>query len=198
MQVDHEATAQEWVKHGETVELTNPHPFRNVSLCESARLGGFYFRGMYYRGRDTYLKAGKLRRLRYGKYRTGATDLRSAGNHPSQAPGTLIFTDSQRPDQMRAIRQVILGEVQSFLAAVFGPNEKSLMLLRQLIYALHDLDRGKFVPLLKPKKVSHRSTAVLTLPYSSSIFAVVSARLSAASASLFCGAATGVLLLRND
>jgi hypothetical protein len=48
---------------------------------------------------------------------------------------------------MRAILQVTLGEVQLFLAAVFGPNEKSLMLLRQLIYALHDLDCENVVPL---------------------------------------------------
>ncbi len=71
--------------------------------------------------------------------------------------GALIVSDSQRPDQMRAVLQVTLGEIQSFLADVFGPHEKSLTLLRELIYALQDLDRGNVVPLLKPRKVSHRS-----------------------------------------
>jgi hypothetical protein len=53
--------------------------------------------------------------------------------------------------------QIPLSAIESFLTTVFGVNDsKSFMPLRQLSYALHDLNRGKVVPLLTPQKRSNR------------------------------------------
>ena len=57
-------------------------------------------------------------------------------------------------EQGRASVQITLGVIQTFLMSVFGVGDaKPLIPLRQLCYALHDLDRGKVVPLLAPLKL---------------------------------------------
>jgi len=61
------------------------------------------------------------------------------------------------PDLRRSSIRITLDVIQMFLVAAFGSNNvKPLITLRQLIYALHDLDRGKVVPLLTPQKTGHR------------------------------------------
>jgi hypothetical protein len=61
------------------------------------------------------------------------------------------------PEQVRPSVQIALGLIHTFLLTVFGARDsKPLIPLRQLIYALHDLDRGRAGPLLAPQKTSHR------------------------------------------
>ena len=51
------------------------------------------------------------------------------------------------PDLRRSSIRITLDVIQMFLIAAFGSNNvKPLVTLLQLIYALHDLDRGKVVP----------------------------------------------------
>jgi hypothetical protein len=60
-------------------------------------------------------------------------------------------------EQARPSVQIALGVIHAFLMTVFGAHDsKALMPLRQLIYARHDLDRGRVGPLLAPQKMSHR------------------------------------------
>ena len=64
----------------------------------------------------------------------------------------------QFPDHRRQAVLVALGFIQDFLMDIYGPSDpKPLVTLRQLIYALYDLDLGATSPLLTPKKISHRS-----------------------------------------
>jgi hypothetical protein len=65
--------------------------------------------------------------------------------------------EKSSPDASRSTVQRTLIAIESFLRTTFGANDpKPLIPLRQLIYALHDLDRGKVVPLLAPQKINHR------------------------------------------
>jgi hypothetical protein len=61
------------------------------------------------------------------------------------------------PDGGRSGVHITLRVLEDFLAAMFGTNDPKVFIpLRQLQYALYDLDRGKVVPLLARKKVTHR------------------------------------------
>ena len=88
-------------------------------------------------------------------------------------PTTEIFAQLQRLRQNllccgRSAREIsrysrqgvliALGFIQEFLKDTYGPNDpKPLVILPQLIYALHDLDNGTTRPLLSPKQVRHRA-----------------------------------------
>jgi hypothetical protein len=61
------------------------------------------------------------------------------------------------PKERRSSLQISLAAIESVLTMAFGVNDsKSFMPLRQLSYALEDLNRGKVVPLLTPQKRSRR------------------------------------------
>jgi hypothetical protein len=62
--------------------------------------------------------------------------------------------DPAAEDAGRASAIMSLVAIGEFLTAVFGTGLSTP--LRQLQYALHDLDGGKVVPLLEPMKVAHR------------------------------------------
>lgn len=65
--------------------------------------------------------------------------------------------DKSAPDAGRSTLHIVLGSLDAFMAAMLGTkNPQVLIPLRQLRYALHDLDRGKVVPLLTPRKVKGR------------------------------------------
>ena len=71
--------------------------------------------------------------------------------------GAADIFESSSPEARRFGVQIALAAVESFLATTLGANDpKPLMPLRQLNYALHDLNRGKVVALLVPQKTSHR------------------------------------------
>ena len=59
-------------------------------------------------------------------------------------------------DATRSSVELALGSVLSFLTEVFDRNSEALLPLRRLSYALHDLDRGRVDPFLRPKKIDHR------------------------------------------
>jgi hypothetical protein len=62
------------------------------------------------------------------------------------------------PDRGRPGVIIALGALQNFLVEIYGRYDpKPLIALRQLIYALHDLDRGTTAPLLTPEKLDHRA-----------------------------------------
>jgi len=56
----------------------------------------------------------------------------------------------------RQCAELALGSVVSFLQDVFDRDSQALLLLRRLMYALHDLDRGCVDPLLRRKKITHQ------------------------------------------
>jgi hypothetical protein len=66
-----------------------------------------------------------------------------------------VFFDPNTSDAGRLSAFVALTSVIEFLSSV-DPDPAMLVPLRQLHYALADLDRGKVVPLLSPTKISGR------------------------------------------
>lgn len=65
--------------------------------------------------------------------------------------------DPKGSDAGRTCIMMSLTAVDDYLMAILGGSEAPLLIpLRQLQYALHDLARGKVMPLLKPKKVTSR------------------------------------------
>jgi len=78
-------------------------------------------------------------------FRLGA-DLKRAGE----------FFDASAPDGGRLGSFLAIGSVTEFLSSIRGIDPAMLVPLRQLHYALADLDRGKVVALLARKKVAHR------------------------------------------
>jgi hypothetical protein len=71
--------------------------------------------------------------------------------------GAADIFESSSPEARRSGVQIALAAIESFLVTTLGANDpKPLMPLRQLNYALHDLNRGKVVALLVPQKTSHR------------------------------------------
>ena len=65
--------------------------------------------------------------------------------------------NSSADDHGRIGIQLALFEVDLFLRALLGSQNASMFMpLNQLRYALIDLDRGKVVPLLRPKKPENR------------------------------------------
>lgn len=65
--------------------------------------------------------------------------------------------NSSAEDHGRVGVQLALFELDFFLRGLFGTQHASIFMpLNQLRYALIDLDRGKVVPLLTPKKTKNR------------------------------------------
>ncbi len=65
--------------------------------------------------------------------------------------------DQSAEDHGRVSILFAFNELDDFLRVIFGIRNTSIFIpLNQLRYALHDLERGKVVPLLKPKKVKNR------------------------------------------
>jgi hypothetical protein len=70
--------------------------------------------------------------------------------------------DTSRPAEARAGLRIALVGVIRLIPELF-PNEPRFPLpLNELLYALHDLDHGKVVPLLAPTKVSHSPGTALS------------------------------------
>jgi hypothetical protein len=66
------------------------------------------------------------------------------------------FFDPSAPDGGRLGSFMAIGSVTEFLSSIGGTDPAMLVPLRQLQYALADLDRGNVVPLLARKKAAHR------------------------------------------
>lgn len=70
------------------------------------------------------------------------------------------FEGAEPPEARARVRNALIG-ITRLISALY-PNETRFFLpLNALLYALHDLDNGKVVPLLAPAKVSNRPTNAL-------------------------------------
>lgn len=89
-------------------------------------------------------------------------EIASAMHFLNSALGAGTSYDPTRPDHGRAsVRAALVGVIR--LIGVLFPNTPALPIsLNRLLYALHDLDRGKVAPLLEPATPSKNPGLSLT------------------------------------